>query len=264
MQVGMIGLGRMGLPMLERLCQKGWKVCCYARKPDVISQVTQLGAQVCESAQAVAQKADLLIICVYSDHQVQNLMLGDAGIASAVKVASVVVIHTTGSPATSESVAAALADRGVRVIDAPVSGGPHNIQAGNITLLVGGDAAALEYSRPVLSAYANPILHIGSVGAGQKTKLLNNALFGAQIALLTEIDRLMAAFDLPAETVLEAITHCSGDSAALRLANRSGSVSRLLESAGAFVEKDRAVVAGVAAELGVTLGGLAIEPLSSV
>ena len=98
-------------------------------------------------------------------------------LGAAMAPGAVLVIHTTGSPRTAETIAA----RGIDVVDAPVSGGPHDIAAGHVTLFVGGDDDAVARVKPVLSAYGDPILHVGRTGAGQLVKLVNNTLFAAQI-----------------------------------------------------------------------------------
>ena len=104
------------------------------------------------------------------------------GVLSAMSPGSALVVHTTGSPRTVQAIAAH--SPGIDVLDAPVSGGPHNIAAGAITLFVGGPDDAVARVRPVLAAYGDPILHVGPLGAGQAVKLTNNALFAAQIGLL--------------------------------------------------------------------------------
>ncbi len=106
---------------------------------------------------------------------------------------SALVLHTTGSPRTVEAVAERAASHDVNVVDAPVSGGPHNAAAGELTLFVGGADDAVAHVRPVLSCYGDPILHVGPLGAGQKVKLVNNALFAAQIGLLANAVELGGA-----------------------------------------------------------------------
>jgi 3-hydroxyisobutyrate dehydrogenase-like beta-hydroxyacid dehydrogenase len=130
----------------------------------------------------ITAKADVVCVCVFSDEQVTDVCLGD-GLLDAMPAGSVLVVHTTGSPATVRSLEKR-APRGVGVIDCPVSGGPHDIAAGAITLLAGGAAEHVERAAPVLKAYGDPILHVGPLGAGQAVKLVNNAVFAASIGLL--------------------------------------------------------------------------------
>ncbi len=256
MQVGMIGLGVMGMPMLQQLCGSGHQVSVFARRREVCEAAQQLGARVVNSAVALAADAELLIVCLYSDEQVQELLLGDTSLADQLRPGSVLVLHTTGSPDTAARIAARVASRQVQVLDAPVSGGPHNIAAGELTLLVGGEEDALNRCRDLLGAYASPILHVGPLGAGQKTKLVNNLLFAAQVELAADASRLLQELGADVSASLAAITHCSGDSAVLRMAQRSGSVARLQQSAGAFIDKDRTTALALVETLGLDPGRL--------
>ncbi|WP_317933516.1 NAD(P)-dependent oxidoreductase [Halioxenophilus sp. WMMB6] len=256
MQIGFIGLGRIGMAMLERLCLAELAVCCYARRAEVNDAASALGADVLDSARAVAERAELLLVCLYNDEQLRELLLGPDGLCHHLRRGAIVVLHTTGSPKTTEAIAKAAAARQAVVLDAPISGGPHDIRVGKVTLLVGGEARALERCRLVLSCYADPILHIGPLGSGQQTKLINNLLFGAQLALVAEASRLMERFGLHPQQAFRAISHCSGNSEVLRLALNSGSVERLVASAGDFIAKDRRTAEAVAEELEVDLGVL--------
>ena len=256
MRVGMIGLGAMGMPMLQRLCAAGHDLTVFARREEARWKAAELGAGVVESAEALAAVAELLIACLYSDEQVRELLLGATPLVDRLRPGSVLVLHTTGSPQTVIDIARRAAARQVQVLDAPVSGGPHHIAAGELTLLVGGEAAVLERCRETLGAYASPILHVGPLGAGQKTKLVNNLLFAAQVELVADASRLLQELGADVAASLAAITHCSGDSAVLRMAQRSGSVARLQQSAGAFIDKDRTTALALVDALGMDAGKL--------
>ena len=156
-----------------------------------------------DEASAVATKADVVCVCVFSDEQVRSIAM-EGGLVDCVPEGGVLVIHTTGSPGTAQAIAGAGAARGVGVIDSPVSGGPHDIAAGHITLLVGGADADLDRARPVLSAYGDPILHVGPLGAGQAVKLVNNAVFAANIGLVAQAVRLGEQLGVPEASLLAA------------------------------------------------------------
>ena len=140
------------------------------------------------------------------------------------------------------------------MVDAPVSGGPHNIAAGDLTLFVGGDAETVDRIRPALQSYAEPILHVGAIGTGQRVKLVNNALFAAQIGLLREGVRLGAELGVDESTLLSALPHASSNSRALAGVSARGSVAAFSDAVGEFVSKDVSVVREVARELGGQLG----------
>jgi 3-hydroxyisobutyrate dehydrogenase-like beta-hydroxyacid dehydrogenase len=245
----MVGLGDMGMPMLKQLRDAGHDVCFRARRPEVIAHAATLGATVA----ADFADRDVVIICVYSDDQVRQV---GPDILATMKPGSTLVNHTTGSPTTVAWLAAEASPHGVRVLDAAISGGPTDIGVGNLTLLVGGDEAVLEDVRPALASYGDPILHVGQLGDGQRIKLVNNALFGAQVALVAEAERLAEGLGVDQVKALEAIQQCSGDSRVLRTVVAVGSSARMQELAGRFIAKDVAVVEEVAGEMGVGLGRL--------
>jgi 2-hydroxy-3-oxopropionate reductase len=147
--------------------------------------------------------------------------------------------------------------RGIEVVDAPISGGPHDIDAGNVTLYVGATDEGLARVRPALSAYGEPILHLGPPGSGQLVKLVNNAVFAANIGVLSEAVRLAKELGLDEASVFTGLQHGSGASRALGGVAASGSVATFGHNVGEFVGKDVAVVRDAAAELGADLGVLA-------
>jgi 3-hydroxyisobutyrate dehydrogenase-like beta-hydroxyacid dehydrogenase len=254
--VGMVGLGEMGMPMVTRMRAAGYDVSFHARRSEVIETATALGASPCDSLVDLARVADVVIVCVYSDDQVREVALGPDGIVEHLRAGTVLCNHTTGRPSTGQALLAAAGARGVDMLDCALSGGPNDILAGNLTVLVGGDPAVLERVRPVLASYSSPILHVGEVGDGQKVKLLNNALFGAQVALAVQIERTAAQMGMDPALVMPAIHECSGDSFALTAALGLGSAARMVELAGRFVRKDVAVCVEVAEELGADLGSV--------
>lgn len=249
MKLGMVGLGEMGMPMVERLRAAGHDVTFRARRPEVIDRASRMGATAADGF----DDRDAVIICVYSDEQVRDV--GPELLATMVR-GSTLVNHTTGSPTTATLLAEIAEPRGVRVLDAALSGGPDDIRAARLTLLVGGDEAVLDDVRPALATYSDPILHVGQLGDGQRVKLVNNALFAAQVGLVDDAERLARGLGVDPGTALDAIQRCSGDSRVLRTVVAVGSSERLQEAAGRFIRKDLGVVEQVARELGVGLGRL--------
>lgn len=252
-QVGFVGAGRMGAPMVRRLVEAGHEVRALGRSVEKRRAVSELGAQPVTDLADVGTEADVVVVCVFTDEQVQQVCL-ESVLLSTMRPGSVLVIHTTGSPRTAESVASEAAPHGVDVIDAPVSGGPHDIAAGHVTLFVGGSDVAVGHARPVLASYGDPILHVGPIGAGQGVKLVNNTLFAAQIGLLHEAVRLGDRLGIDEQRLLDAIGHGSGASKVASIVGARGSVDAFIEMVGEFVGKDVAVVRKTAAELGSDLG----------
>lgn len=252
MTVGFIGAGRMGRPMVGRLVEAGHDVRVLGRSAEKRSAIAQLGAQAVADPADVTATADVVVICVLTEEQLQQVCL-DGGLLSTMTPGSALVVHTTASPRTIETIAAS-AD--IDVVDAPVSGGPHNAAAGALTLFVGGADDAVSRVRPVLSCYGDPVMHVGPLGAGQKVKLVNNALFAAHIGLLSGAVELGARLGLPESTLLAALPHGSAASRVLDIVASGGSVRSFVETVGEFVGKDIAVVRSIAADLGDDLGVL--------
>lgn len=250
-RVGFVGAGRMGAPMVRRLVEAGHDVRVLGRSAEKRAAIEDLGAHPVAELAAVADDAEIVVVCVFTDEQVQQVCLAD-GLVAAMAPDAVLVVHTTGSPRTAEAVAA----RGVAVVDAPVSGGPHDIAAGRVTLFVGGDDDSVARARPVLAAYGDPIVEVGGLGAGQLVKLINNALFAAQIGLVAEGVRLGGLMGVSESALLEALTNGSANSRALGLIAGAGSVSAFIDAVGEFVGKDVAVVRQTIGELDGDLGAL--------
>jgi 3-hydroxyisobutyrate dehydrogenase-like beta-hydroxyacid dehydrogenase len=226
----------------------------YARRPQVGKRASGLGAIDAASLQAVADGSGVVIVCVYTDAQVREVCLGPEGLLAAMDPGAILVNHTTGSPSTARLLAEAAEPSGVLVLDAALSGGPHDIARGALTLLVGGDAAVLERARPTLASYSDPILHVGRLGDGQRIKLLNNALFGANMALAVEVERVADQLGVDPAIAINAITRCSGETRVLRMVGAAGSASGMQERVSRFIRKDVAMVIDVAGELGIDLG----------
>jgi 3-hydroxyisobutyrate dehydrogenase-like beta-hydroxyacid dehydrogenase len=252
--VGFVGVGEMGLAMVERLLAAGQSVSFFARRPEVIEQVVALGGTASPTAAALAAAVDVMIVCLYDDHQVEAVVLGDGGVVAAMPPGSVLVLHTTGSPALTQRIADAGGPAGVRVVDAPVSGGAAAIRAGRIALFVGGD---VDRCRPILGGYADRIHHVGPLGSGQKTKLVNNFLFAAHVALVREASGLLADMGVEPGPALAAIGQGSGDSAVLQIALQTGSIDSMIDLAGRFIDKDVTTAEAVAADVGAAPGMLA-------
>ncbi len=253
MKVGFIGAERMGRPMVARLVEAGHHVSALGRTAEKRRELEQLGANAVDEVAEAGAQADVVVLCVFTDEQVRQVCL-DSTLLATMPSGSALVVHTTASPKTIEAIAGRADD--VDVVDAPVSGGPHDIAAGRLTLFVGGADDTMTRLRPVLGCYGDPVLHVGPSGAGQTVKLVNNALFAAHIGLLAESIRLGERLGVSESTLLAALAHGSATSRVLSLVAAGGSVASFSEVAGDFVGKDVAVVRSIAEELGSDLGVL--------
>jgi 3-hydroxyisobutyrate dehydrogenase-like beta-hydroxyacid dehydrogenase len=253
-RVSFVGAGQMGGPMVHRLLDAGVPTTVYARRAEVREQFERAGAPVVATLPDAARNADVVIVCVYSDTEVDEVALGSDGLIESMAPGAVLVLHTTGSPATARRLAEAGAARGVAVVDAPISGGADDIIAGRLTVMLGGEPDDVARVSSVVAAYSDAIFAIGGLGSAQAVKLLNNALFAANIQLVAEAERVANELGVDTSTLATVVQRSSGASYVMGLIAFTGSTPALVEGAGHYMRKDIDVVRGVADELGVDLG----------
>ncbi|WP_256368784.1 NAD(P)-dependent oxidoreductase [Agromyces sp. Marseille-P2726] len=230
--MGFVGMGSMGAPMVERMVAAGHSVRVYARREESRSAAKAMGATPVASAVEAAEFADVMTVCVYTTEQVRELCLGPGGVIAAMKPGSVLLIHTTCPPDTITELVSAAGERGVSVVDAPLDGRPKDVAEGDARVLMGADAESRSRIAPVVGSYAGSIIHVGEVGAGQRTKTLNVLLTAAQVGLIADAARLAAQLGLDPAAALHAI-------------NQTGVTSRHLQSALTFDEDPTAHAAMV-------------------
>jgi 2-hydroxymethylglutarate dehydrogenase len=176
MRVGFIGIGQMGVHMAANIQGAGNEVVVHDAKREAVDPLLATGARWAESPKDVAEVCRLVISCLPTPQIVEEVVLGPDGLQAAWKAGDLYIDMSTNSPSTVRRIAAAAGEKGVRVLDAPVSGGTRGAELGTLTIMVGGDAAALEEARPILEPMANKIFHLGDVGCGNVAKLVNNMI----------------------------------------------------------------------------------------
>ncbi len=248
-RIGFVGAGRLGLPMVERLAAAGHDLVVHARRPGTQSALERLGVRHTSELREAAADRDVLLICVFSDEQVAEIA---EPLAGALPDGAVLVSHVTGREATLRAVA----DRfpGIEVLDAPVSGVAADIQAGQLTVLLGGLPPARARAAAVIRAYADPIIETGELGSALAVKLVNNLLFAANAQLAAEAVRLGEALGLAPEPLLGALNQMSSGSQASRRAAEGAGMAEFAVRIAPFLSKDVAICLEQAAERGVDLG----------
>lgn len=248
-RVGFVGAGRMGLPMVERLAAAGHDVAVHARRPEARDALARLGVRPVSELRAAAAGADVLLICVFNDEQLAEIA---EPLAAALPDGAVLASHVTGR----ESILRMLAGRfpGIDLVDAPVSGGPDEIRAGRLTVLLGGRPAARARAAEVVGAYADPVIETGELGTALAVKLINNLLFAANVQLAAEAVRLGEALGVAPGELLGALGHMSGGSQASRRTATGGTMAEFAARIGPFMKKDIAVCLEQATERGVDPG----------
>ena len=186
-RIGMIGLGLMGLGIATNIVKKGFALTAMEHAGNQpLGDLIAAGAQTVATAQAVAQASDVVLLVVNGSAQVEAILAGDTGLLAGLSEGMTVIDCSTSIPASTVQVAATLAQRGVRFMDAAMTRTPNEAMQGRLNLLVGGDVALLEACRPLLSTFAENIVHAGAVGAGHRMKLLHNFVSLGSVTLLAE------------------------------------------------------------------------------
>jgi 3-hydroxyisobutyrate dehydrogenase-like beta-hydroxyacid dehydrogenase len=249
--VGFIGAGQMGMPMVRRLHGAGIAVTVLARRPEVADELRALGISVTDNVCELASKVDVVEVCLFSDLQLREVFL-DGGAATAMSPGSILMSHVTGSPTLCTELADAVGPK-VSVLDAPISGTAAQIDRGDLTVLLGGDASAVARVTPILESFASHIIHAGSLGDGQRVKLVNNLLFAVNLRIAGEAIRIGAAMGLEQSQLVRAISQCSGRTWALGLLEEHP-FAMFEQSARRYLDKDIAAIEQVAGQLDLDLG----------
>jgi 3-hydroxyisobutyrate dehydrogenase len=203
-RIGLIGLGLMGAGLTKRLIATGHAVTGYDPDAARMREAQALGAHVADSAAAVAQAADIILVCVINTAAVEDAALGPRGIAAGDIKSKVVVDHSTTEIKATLRIAEQLKARGAAFVDAPVSGGPGAAESGTLAIMAGGDADAIARIAPVM-AHLGQMTHMGGAGAGQATKLVNQTIVLTNYCVLAEALRLAEAYGVDVAKIPQAL-----------------------------------------------------------
>jgi 3-hydroxyisobutyrate dehydrogenase len=256
MRVGFIGLGSQGGPMARRIVDAGYPMTLWARRPESVEPFADTAAKVAASPAELAQASDLVCLCVIGDSDIDEITGGEHGLLSAMSPGSVIAVHSTVHPNTCRELANKARAQDVSVIDAPVSGGGGAAAEGRLLVMAGGDAEVVERCRPVFETYADPVVHLGELGSGQTTKLLNNLLFTANLATAATTLSLAEALGVAPDRLAEVVSRSSGNSFALNALGGIGGLDRLAGVAGGLLQKDVRLTVDLADQAGASVGAV--------
>lgn len=231
MKIGYIGLGRMGLPMAERLIAAGHSLTVYNRSQGAVQKLVAKGAQAGASPRDVAQQVEVLFTCLLTPAQCEQIFLGDDGAIYGARAGQVFIDMATIDPMTTRRIAAALAAKGVELIDAPISGGPKGAADGTLSIMAGGDMAAFDKVRPLFETLGRKIFHMGPAGCGVSAKICNQILTGTTHALVAEAMVLGTKLGLDPQRLFEVLKVSSGQSNSLERAVPNYILPRNFEAA---------------------------------
>ncbi|HTR61083.1 MAG TPA: NAD(P)-dependent oxidoreductase [Candidatus Binataceae bacterium] len=256
MEIGWIGTGIMGTPMVRRLIAAGHNLRVFNRSPEKAARLRADGATVCSEPADAASGADTVFIMVPDTPDVESVL---TKIEPVLKAGQLVIDMSTVAPASEQASAARLASKNIDYLDAPVSGGETGAIEGILTIMVGGDAKAFARAQPLFAHLGKQITHMGPAGAGQMTKLCNQIAVALALEAAAEALKLASAGGLDAARVLEAIG--AGAASSWQLTNLGPKILAHDWRPGFFIKlirKDLRLVNEAARGAGVALPGLAM------
>ncbi len=209
-RVGFVGLGDIGKPMAARLARRqaeaGLALSVFDIAEAPVAELVEAGAKAADGVGSLAAGSDVLCVMVNNDDQVRSV-LGEVLAAEGAGAGLTVAVHSTVAPATPAELEALAARRGVRLVDAPVSGGAMGAGTGELAVMVGGSADAFAAVRPVLDVLAKKVVHAGAIGAGTRFKLARNLMHYAAFTAATEAQRLAEAAGLDIAALGDVVRH---------------------------------------------------------
>ena len=258
-RVGWIGTGVMGRWMCHHLMAKGYKATAYNRTRDKVKPLLDEGATYAESPKAVAQQSDVVFAIVGFPKDVREVFLGADGALAGAKAGAIFVDMTTSDPSLAREIADAARAKGIGSVDAPVSGGDVGAKNAALSIMVGGEADAVEAVKPLLECMGKTIVHQGGPGAGQHTKMVNQVLIASNMIGVCEALLYAHKAGLDAKTVLQSVG--SGAAGSWSLNNLGPRIIDRNFEPGFFVEhfiKDMGIALAEAERMNLALPGLAL------
>ena len=220
--VGFVGLGDQGAPMVRMMIREGFETFIWARRAATLEPFRNTDATVVDSLLELGERSQVLGVCVNNDDDVRQIVEGDGqGVLYGMRPGSVIAVHSTIMPETCHELERLAIQRGVQLIDAPVSGSRDAPERKALTVMVGGDATAFEMALPVFLSYGNPVRHLGPLGSGQRVKALNAVVNFANMRVANIGFAIADQLGMDPAAVREILLNSSGASIGMdRVVNR--------------------------------------------
>jgi 3-hydroxyisobutyrate dehydrogenase len=257
--VGFVGLGTMGRGMARRLVSAGLTVTVFDVNEAAVADLVAAGAKAGASLADLGATCRVLMIAVVNEEQVRQVVgtPGETGLLAGARPGTVLLIHSTITPDACRELAASAAAAGITVLDAPMTGNLHAAAAGKLSVMVGGELAALETARPAVAAFATRITHLGPVGAGQLAKIANNLAIAITMRAAREALHLAEAFGISSDAMLPLLQSGGADSWVVRswrtIGESAASYPGGPSGLGALTYKDISLALGLARQAGVDI-----------
>lgn len=259
MKIAFIGMGTMGVGMAINILKAGHEVTVHNRTREKEASLAAEGAARAASPRQAATDAEIIVICVSDTPDVEGIILGDDGVIHGAPQGAIVVDMSTINPEATRRMAEKLAEKGVKMLDAPVSGGSEGARNGTLSIMVGGEETVFEKALPVLETMGKTITHVGTIGAGQVTKAINQILIAGTYLTMAEGLTVGIKAGLDMEKVLQAIG--GGAASSWVLDNRGANVINNTYPLGfrlSLHHKDLNIALETARQLDVTLPATAL------
>jgi 2-hydroxymethylglutarate dehydrogenase len=211
-KIGFIGLGAMGSRMAKNLIDDGFEITVFDIKMEAIKPLLIEGAKTAKNPREVGSKSDIVILSLPSPSEVIDTVLGKNGVLEGLKKGGVIIDTSTIDPHSAKRVAKAAGEKGIEMIDAPVSGGTFGAEKGTLSIMIGGSEKTLNSCMHVLNVIGKNIYHVGEIGSGQVFKLINNMLVGINLIAVSEALVLASKAGANLETLYKVIKASSGNS----------------------------------------------------
>jgi 2-hydroxy-3-oxopropionate reductase len=265
--IAFVGLGIMGAPMAGHLVGAGFTVIGVNRSPEKVQELVEHGGRGADTIAEAAREADVVAVMVPDSPDVQEVLAGEGGVFDSAKPGTLVIDFSSIRPDVTAQLAAQAKEKGLRILDAPVSGGQAGAEAAALSIMVGGEEADFEAARPVLDAVGKTIVHVGPSGSGQTVKAANQLIVAGNIQLLAEAVAFLEAYGVDTKA---ALTVLGGGLAGSKVLDQKGEnmLSRSFQP-GFRVElhdKDLGIVTSAAREAGVVipLGAVVAQLMASL
>ncbi|NQT04512.1 MAG: NAD(P)-dependent oxidoreductase [Dehalococcoidia bacterium] len=210
--IGFVGTGAMGTPMAQNLLKAGYPLVVYDLKDKAVEALAKAGAEKVFSARELSSRSSVVITMLPASPDVEAAVLGSEGVIEGARPGDIVIDMSSSYPTSTKMICEQLAVRGIRMLDAPVSGGTNGARDGTLAIMVGGAEKDYEECRPILEAMGQSIYHLGKIGAGHTVKALNNLCSACSMVITSEALIAAKRLGLAPEKVIDAINSGTGRS----------------------------------------------------
>jgi 3-hydroxyisobutyrate dehydrogenase-like beta-hydroxyacid dehydrogenase len=250
-RLGLVGLGNIGEPVCRQLLAAGYTVLIHDADPDAAAKLEDTAAEPAKNLRALASEADVVLLSLPNSDVVEEVVLGEGGLIEGLWSSKVLIDTSSSKPSSTRGIAAKLAEVGVEMLDAPVSGGVLRAREGKLSVMVGGEREVFERHEEILSSFGEKVFYVGGHGAGHLVKALNNLLSATTLASACEAALLAEKAGIAPETFVEVINASNGRSYSTEVKFPNYVLDRSFDDgfALALMNKDVGIALEAAAEM---------------